>query len=185
MSESYLTISHVGLFAQDLRAMVDFYTDVYGFKITDQRVEEQPDGSWRGIVFMSANPADHHQFFLMSGRETEPGQKHFGHSAFRLTDLEHLRGIWSRAQARSDLQDSRACTHGNAWSIYLRDFEGNLTEAFVDTPWHIDQPFEEPIDLTTSVEAITAETARLIEGNPSKRPLAEWQSEFADAFSRR
>ena len=32
--------------------------------------------------------------------------------------------------------------------LYLRDPEGNRVEVFIDTPWHVTQPYREPMDLS-------------------------------------
>ena len=36
--------------------------------------------------------------------------------------------------------------HGNAWSVYFRDPEGNRIEIFCDTEWYIEQPCVEDLD---------------------------------------
>ena len=37
--------------------------------------------------------------------------------------------------------------HGNAWSVYFQDPEGNRIEMFCDTPWYVPQPLGFKIDL--------------------------------------
>ena len=52
-----ITISHVSFHCFDLDAMVDFYTRVLGFRLTDR-------GKMRGdkdIAFLSGDARDHHQ----------------------------------------------------------------------------------------------------------------------------
>ena len=38
--------------------------------------------------------------------------------------------------------------HGNAWSLYFRDPEGNRLEVFCDTQWYVEQPCLEDLDLS-------------------------------------
>ncbi len=63
-SELAPRLSHVGLYVHDVPKMLDFYTKVLGFVVSDGA----PDGR---ITFLSRNPSDHHQVVLVRGRETE------------------------------------------------------------------------------------------------------------------
>jgi catechol 2,3-dioxygenase len=80
-------------------------------------------------------------------------------------------------------RDLVSVTHGNAWSIYFRDPEGNRIEVFADTPWHVTQPVREPIDLDRSEAEILAETEAFCRGRPGFRPMAEWQQVVADRLA--
>src|SRR5436305_9719186 len=57
-------LSHVGLYVRDVPKMIDFYTDVLGFVVSDGA----EDGR---ITFLSRNPSDHHQVVLVRGRKTD------------------------------------------------------------------------------------------------------------------
>ena len=54
-------LSHVGLYVRDVPKMIEFYTDVLGFVVSDGA----EDGR---ITFLSRNPSDHHQVVLGRGR---------------------------------------------------------------------------------------------------------------------
>ena len=69
--------------------------------------------------------------------------------------------------------------HGNAWSLYFNDCEGNGVECFVDTPFHVAQPFAQGFDLDQSDEDIVEGTHKLVASEPEYQPMAEWQAEFA------
>ena len=69
----------------------------------------------------------------------------------------------------------RVVTHGNAWSIYFPDPEGNRIELFVDTPWHTPQPVAEPFDIEAPVETIFKETEALCRNRPGFASRAEWR----------
>src|SRR5499433_3566625 len=56
-------LSHVGLYVKDVPTMIDFYTKVLGFVVSDGA----EDGR---ITFLSRNPSDHHQVVLVRGRQT-------------------------------------------------------------------------------------------------------------------
>ena len=52
----------------------------------------------------------------------------------------------------------RPMDHGNAWSLYFRDPEGNRLEVFCDTQWYIEQPCIEDLDLSQPAEQIRAKS---------------------------
>src|ERR1700752_4119642 len=64
MQEAAPRLSHVGIYVTDVPKMIDFYTKVLGFVVSDGA----PDGR---ITFLSRNPSDHHQVVLVRGRDTE------------------------------------------------------------------------------------------------------------------
>ena len=57
-------LTHFGIHAIDLDRMVDFYTRVMGFVVSDSGVGR----SGARVVFMTQNPECHHQFVLFDGR---------------------------------------------------------------------------------------------------------------------
>ncbi len=48
--------------------------------------------------------------------------------------------------------------HGNAWSVYFQDPEGNRIEMFCDTPWYVPQPLGFKIDLDKPEDELFRET---------------------------
>ena len=64
MPEAAPRLSHVGLYVRDVPKMIDFYTKVLGFVVSDGA----EDGR---ITFLSRNPSDHHQVVLVRGRTTD------------------------------------------------------------------------------------------------------------------
>ena len=57
-------LSHVGLYVHDVPKMINFYSNVLGFVVSDGA----EDGR---ITFLSRNPSDHHQVVLVRGRTTD------------------------------------------------------------------------------------------------------------------
>ena len=74
------------------------------------------------------------------------------------------------------IEQFRVVTHGNAWSIYFADPEGNRVEAFVDTPWHTPQPVVEPFDIEAPVATIERETEALCRSLPGFMSRADWRA---------
>ena len=60
-----LVFSHMGFYVRDLERMARFYKDVLCFTETDRG-----DLGTVQLVFLSRDPAEHHQIVLMSGRLT-------------------------------------------------------------------------------------------------------------------
>ncbi|MCP3731349.1 VOC family protein [Sphingomonas sp. MG17] len=171
------TISHLGMYVQDLDMMVEFYTRTLGFVITDRG-----EGKGTQIVFLSRNSSDHHQLVLVAGRETSLDVRMIQQISFRVDSLEALKSLYPLVKA-APISDMQPVFHGISYSLYFRDPEGNRLEFFADTEWYVTQPCLEPLDLSLPAEQIRAEKKAFSESQPSYRPLKEWQAEFERKFS--
>ncbi len=169
-----LAFSHVGLHCVDLPRMVDFYTRVLGFTETDRGVARGYD-----IVFTSWDPADHHQVALVAGRPDLAGFNHINQLSFRVPQLEDVQSVWRRVKDEAGVHDLRGTNHGNAFSMYFRDPEGNRLEVFCDTPWYISQPCIEPLDLSRPAAEVLAEAEAFCRAAPGFAPMAEFQNNVA------
>jgi catechol 2,3-dioxygenase len=170
-----LTLGHSTLAARDLDRLSAFYCDVLGFHVTNRG--PVPDGS--EIAFLSQDPDAHHQIAMVGG--LEPPDAAFvlvDHLAFRTGTLDDLRVLRAKLEA-AGVEGVLPICHGNAWSLYFQDCEGNGVECFVDTPFHVAQPFARGFDLDQSDEDILEATRKLVESEPEFRPMAEWRAEFA------
>jgi catechol-2,3-dioxygenase len=94
--------------------------------------------------------------------------------SFKLSTLGDLQTMHGRLREEG-IKEFRIVTHGNAWSIYFADPEGNRVELFVDTPWHTPQPLAEPFDLEAPVEKILAQTEALCRSRPGFMSRADWR----------
>ncbi len=175
-----LSISHIGLYVHDLARMEDFYARVLGFTITDR-------GKVRGadIVFTSWDPKDHHQVALISGRPKELAYNHINQISFRVACVEDLQAIWQRVRDEPGVHDLRPIDHGNAWSLYFRDPEGNRLEVFCDTDWYISQPCLEELDLSQPAAQIRAKSEAFCRTAPGFKPIAEYRAELAEKMGLR
>ena len=171
-----LSFSHIGIFVHDLPRMQDFYTRVLGFPITDRG-----DLNGRKLIFMSRDPIEHHQIVLCEGRPADLGFNVVNQISLRARALDDLRTLYAALEAEK-AAELVAITHGIAWSVYCHDPEGNRIELFVDSPWYVDQPHRETIDLMRPDAEIIAETEARIKDDPSFRPLAEWRQEFKETM---
>lgn len=168
-----LRFSHVGLFVMDLQRMVDFYGGVLGFALTDRgRLGEAE------LAFLSSDPRDHHQIVLVTGRPPGLADRIVNQVSFRVESLRELQNFYRRIRAEGVEELAPVC-HGNAWSVYFRDPEGNRLEVFVDTDWYVSQPLREPIDLDQPEAEIRRTTEILCRKQPGFKPIGEWQAEIA------
>jgi catechol 2,3-dioxygenase len=170
-----LAFSHVGFFVKDLPRMVDFYTRVLGYIETDRGMARG-----RALVFLSRDPAEHHQIVLVEGRTGDLADLVINQISLRAGRLQDLRDLAKAVAAEPGVTDINPTDHGTAWSLYFRDPERNRLEIFVDAPWYVAQPRVEPLDLALSDEAIMARTRAAIETHPTFKPIADWKRGFAD-----
>jgi catechol 2,3-dioxygenase len=154
-------LAHVGVFVRERDKMVNFYQDVLGLMVTDQGDTK----AGPHLTFMSADPAEHHQVVLVTGRPDGTGFNPINQISFLVTSLTELREVHRRALA-SGAREMRPVSHGNAWSIYFLDPEGNRLEAYMHTPFHVPQPHGEPLDLSLSDDDIL----RATEASCAKEP---------------
>ena len=169
-----LVFSHMGFYVRDLARMARFYKDVLCFTETDRG-----DLGTVQLVFLSRDPAEHHQVVLASGRPADLAFSVINQISMRVPDLRTLRLVRDRVAADGDVTDLMCATHGNAVSIYFRDPEGNRLEVFMDMPWYCEQPLREPIDLDQPDEAILALAEAMARGRPRFQPRAQWQADMA------
>jgi len=164
------TLSHMGIFVTDMDRMVRFYTDVLGLTVTDRG---------RGIsfnndlAFLSSDPEKHHQVVLASGRPKEATFSTVMQASFAVGTLDDLRAVKAKALANGATA-LRALDHGNAWSIYFRDPEGNTVEVYLDTPFHVPQPHGDPLDLDKTDAEILRTTEAACRNDPGFMPRADY-----------
>jgi catechol 2,3-dioxygenase-like lactoylglutathione lyase family enzyme len=180
-----VTLSHFGVSCWDLARMEDFYTRVLGMTVSDRG---EVGGGFAQLVFLTTDPAEHHQLVLASGR-TEGGVLDgpvFGGSfgaaifqlTFRLDDLATLRRVQQRLVAEGN-NNFVPLNHGNSWSVYTRDPEGNALELTVDSPWYVRQPCGEPLDLSLDDDEILRQTEAICRATGEWQPAEEWREQIA------
>ena len=182
MPKPALTFSHFGFFVRDIERMTDFYTRVLGFVVSDRGEIKTPNGPM-SFVFLTRDPREHHQIVLASGRLDNLPFNAINQISFRVGSLAALRDF-HRGLAKEAVTEVTPVTHGNALSIYFRDPEGNRIELFLDTPWYVDQPCREPLDLTQPEETIWAGAEKHARTLPGFKPRAVWEQEMARRMGR-
>lgn len=149
-----LTWSHAFVNVKHLKEMVNFYTDVLGFRVSDQS---------DGIAFLSQLNDEHHQIAFREDAKQGIESNRVGHFAFRVESLEEVKRLYQELSSIEEVGKVVPVTHGNTWSIYFNDPERNGIEVFCDTPWDADQPFAESWDPKMNRAELEKYTKDLIE----------------------
>jgi catechol 2,3-dioxygenase len=154
-------LTHVGINVIDIDKMADFYMRTLGLTMSDSGVSARLKSKF---VFLTSDPAVHHQVVLSEVRE-EGSPGNINQLSFRVSTLDELRAFDQRLRDASI--EANPVTHGNAWSVYFSDPEGNLIEVYLDSPFYFPQPQGKPFDLGQSDEELlraAAEWAETVEG---------------------
>ncbi len=159
-------LSHFELYVKDAPSMEAFYTRRLGFVVTDRGEGPQ------GLVFLSRNPGEHHQLVINPRPTRKASGSPLDHIAFRVASLQEVRRV-HEALKEDPGAAAEAVSHGNTWSVYFRDPEGNRLEVFADTPWYVSQPCRFPIDLGLDDARLHADTERRVRDLPGFRPVAK------------
>ena len=167
-----VNIGHVGLFVRNLDMMLAFYRETLGFVMTDRGER---------ICFLSRDPRQHHQVVLVPGRAPD-GPDQVQQLSFRVDTLEEVQTIHNKLVA-AGIKKLEPVTHGNAWSVYFRDPEGNRLEFYCDTPWHVPQPFRRDVDYSQSIEQIYATTKAICEATPGYKPIEQYYKELGQRIA--
>ncbi|SKC03815.1 VOC family protein [Sphingopyxis flava] len=167
---------HVGIYVRNLEAMAAFYKRVLGLVVTDSGVTDRGGK----IVFLSRSPTEHHQIVLVEGRSDGMGEGLINQLSFRLDSLGDLKTFNEIIKAEGVRVD-RTMNHGNAWSIYCFDPEGNRLELYAGSPWYIAQPCAEPLDLDEPEDVIVAKTHEMVLADPTYASKEEWDRKQAAA----
>ena len=167
-------LTHAGIRVWNLEAMARFYQDALGLIVSD---EGKGPLSGLEFVFMTAEHDKHHQFVLVAGRSPEQKESTVFQLSFRLQSLAQLRVVDARAR-EAGATNFVPMSHGNAWSVYFDDPEGNTLEMYVDTPWYVPQPFGDPLDLSLPDEQIYQQTEARCRACPGFKPVEQWREEM-------
>jgi len=173
--------SHAVIYVRDLETMVDFYRNVLGFEVSDRGPLDPADPEGLQIVFMSQVGSDHHQIAFLPLRQ-EGMKTVFDHIAFRVDSLADVKEMARKLEADGRATAIRPLTHGNAWSVYFSDPEGNGLEVFCDSPFAVQQPQIRPWDLTMSDDELRRTTEKEFASEPGFGSMDEYYAERRRRF---
>jgi catechol 2,3-dioxygenase len=167
-------LSHMGIYVHDMDAMEDFYTRVMGLVVTERgKAFRFPID----LVFLSSRPEVHHQLALASGRPEYATYSVINQMSFAVESLDELREMSRRVTAEA-VRELVGINHGNAWSLYFLDPEGNRVEVYLDSPWHVPQPHGDDLDLEMSNDDIMSTTLDTIRNDAGFMPREQFEAEM-------
>lgn len=170
-------LTHVGLYVRDLDTMVAFYCRTVGLLLNDIG-----DMNGRRLAFLSRSENEHHQLVLAHDPERPSGgASTLNQVSFRVNSLQALREHYL-ALLPAELEGMEGRHHGNSWSFYFFDPEGNKIEIYAVTPWQVHQPWRRPMDLSKPLAELEQETLAYL-SEVEHRPLSQWQAEMRERLS--
>ena len=122
-SNSMPKIGHVHLKVSDLKKAEEFYTKIFGLKVTERVAN---------YLFLTFGK-EHHDLALQGHKNARhPSQDMTGlyHFAVELENLKQLAGIYFKLKKLNI--DFTPVDHGISKTIYLADPDGNGIEVYVD-----------------------------------------------------
>jgi catechol 2,3-dioxygenase len=169
-------LTHIGLFTKDILILEKFYTQVLGLVVTDRGLLARMNNT--PIVFLSGSENSHHQLVLAVGEPVTVMQQ----LSFKVNTLDQLRAVAKRASDYG-VEGFRPWDHGNAWSVYFFDPQGNLVEVYMDTIFHVAQPHGRALDLGLSDQEILNHTFNAIKDDPTFCYMEEWQTRIKEKLN--
>ena len=167
-----MKFGHVGINVTDMQPMVDFYTKVLGFTVTDRG-----HGSRGGeLAFLSRDPNEHHQIVLATGKPADATST-VNQMSFRVENFSEIRVMYDRV-TEAGVKHVAPIDHGAALSVYFPDPEGNRFEVYWATPHYINQPHAKPINFSLSDDEILSACEAKCKADPTYQPMDEWKAEF-------
>lgn len=165
-----LEMAHVGIWVTDFERMKNLYMRLLGMVASDEGLL-----NGKKYVFLTRNPREHHQVVIAEGRAADSPTT-VNQISFRCENVGDLRHVYETVTAEPDIEKVMVTDHGNAWSVYFWDFEGNRLEVFMDTPWYINQPHRYELDLSLSDEEIYRRSEEHAKSDPTFRPIEDWRA---------
>lgn len=167
-----MNFRHTGIFTFDPNLVARFYSRWFGMVASD--VGDAKAG--HRVIFMTGDPEEHHQIAFASGRQPDwPGANQLSFTIGSLSELKQLAIAFHEAGVPILQQKD----HGNTWSVYVADPEGNRIEIYTPTGWHVSQPTWWPLDLITeSEETIRARTQASAQSSPGFMTRKEWMAQI-------
>lgn len=167
--------SHAVIYVRNLDEMLSFYKDVLGFQVSD-RGPLDPKHPGIDLVFLSQVGSDHHQIAFVPVRGAETTSP-LDHMAFRTESFADVKAMATKLKADARATGLNPVNHGNAWSVYFKDPEGNGIEVFCDSPWGVRQPQIRAWDLSMTEEEMRRQTEEQFGDQPGFEPIEKFYAE--------
>ena len=171
-----VSMFRVGMLAIDLDALASFYVTELGYLVTGRGrrpgVGEVPAAD---VVYLTRDPDQIAQLVLVAGRPAEVPSS-INQVTFRVPSLPALREVSERMYAHPEVDDYRPVDHGNSFSLYCHDPEGNTIELSRESAWYTPAPSAWPLDLSLSDEDMLRVSEGRCHSVPGFMMRADWKA---------
>lgn len=157
-------LGHVFIQTTDLKASLEFYTRVLGFKISDTYFAGSPDNTVAAFLHCGLGQTwtDHHTLGVGAAQD---GQNRFDHAAFEVVDLDDV------AQGNAYL---KAKGYRHAWGVG-RHIQGSQIFDYWRDPWG------HKVEHWTDGDLVNDDTP-VSHAQITPQELAQWAPEFNPEF---
>ena len=171
-----VSMFRVGMLAIDVDALASFYESELGYLVTGRglrpAVGRVPAAE---VVYLTRDPNQIAQLVLVAGRPPELPSS-INQVTFRVPSLPALREVCERMYAHPEVDDYRPVDHGNSFSLYCNDPEGNTIELSRESAWYTPAPSAWPLDLSLSDEEVLRVSEDRCHSVPGFMMRADWKA---------
>lgn len=171
-----VSMFRVGMLATDLDALASFYETELGYLVTGRGhrpgVGAVPAAD---VVYLTRDANQIAQLVLVAGRPAEVPSS-INQVTFRVPSLPALRDVCERMYAHPEVDDYRPVDHGNSFSLYCNDPEGNTIELSRESAWYTPAPSAWPLDLSLSDDEMMRVSEARCRGEPGFMMRADWKA---------
>ncbi len=171
-----VSMFRVGMLAIDLDALAAFYETELGYLVTGRgprpAVGAVPAAD---VVYLTRDPDQIAQLVLVAGRPAGLPSS-INQVTFRVPSLPALREVCARMYDHPEVDDYRPVDHGNSFSLYCNDPEGNTIELSRESAWYTPAPSAWPLDLSLSDEEVLKVSEARCHSVPGFMMRADWKA---------
>ena len=171
-----VSMFRVGMLAIDLAALAAFYETELGYLVTGRGLRPAVGAVPAAeVVCLTRDPGQIAQLVLVAGRPAELPSS-INQVTFRVPSLPALREVCARMYAHPEVGDYRPVDHGNSFSLYCNDPEGNTIELSRESAWYTPAPSAWPLDLSLSDADMLRTSEERCHSVPGFMMRADWKA---------
>jgi catechol 2,3-dioxygenase-like lactoylglutathione lyase family enzyme len=171
-----LAMHQVGIYVADMDKLQAFYEKTLGYLVTGKgrmpAIGSQPAAD---VVYLTRDPNQVAQLILVSGRDAKV-KSSVNQITFRVPDIATLRGINESLRVNTGCANFRPINHGNSYSLYCDDPEGNALEISFESDYYIPAPIAWPLDFGMDDATLLKHVSDRVHATPGFMPRAEWKA---------
>ena len=171
-----LAMHQVGVYVADIDKLQAFYEKTLGYLVTGKgrlpQIGTQPAAD---VVYLTRDPNQVAQLILVSGRDPKV-KSSINQITFRVPDIATLRGINEQLRQNTGCANFRPINHGNSYSLYCDDPEGNALEISFESEYYIPAPIAWPLDFGMDDATLLKHVSDRVHSTPGFMPRAEWKA---------